>query len=431
MPQETDEIDLIETLLEKPYWVIDFLPSRVPENSGGQFFAAEQYFLKSFRGESLRRKFADFLLKLNCYYAFRVCRDEDTAGTENPDPEVFASWIMQNKGTLNVILSDENAMISLNSDDTHMTVYNPSPELITQIRSLAGVEGLFVWKGESVKRGLILEGGAMRGIFTCGVLDVFMENRITFDGAIGVSAGACFGCNFKSGQIGRAIRYNKKYASDPRYCSIRSLIKTGDLYGADFCYRELPEVLDPFDSEAFRNNPMEFYVAATDVLTGEAVYHQCRDGGREDITWMQASASMPLVSRPVEIGGYTLLDGGIADSVPYAYMEGLGYNRNVIILTQPEGYVKKKSPAVPMIRLLLHRYPKIAEAMAVRHECYNQQIREIKAREDAGDAFVIRPPEDLGISRTEKDPDELERVYQTGRREAEKRLPDLKAFLNR
>ena len=153
-----------------------------------------------------------------------------------------------------------------------------------------------------MKTALIMEGGAMRGMFTCGVMDVLMENGITFDGAAGISAGACFGCNFKSGQIGRPIRYNKEYCRDPRYCSFRSLILTGDLYNADFCYRELPEVLDPFDREAFAKNPMAFYVGATDVETGECVFHRCTDGSGEDMLWFRASASMPVVSRPVRIG---------------------------------------------------------------------------------------------------------------------------------
>ena len=278
-----------------------------------------------------------------------------------------------------------------------------------------------------IRKGLILEGGAMRGMFTCGVLDVFMEEKISFDGAVGVSAGAAFGCNFKSGQIGRALRYNKKYCRDPRYCSFRSLIKTGDLYGVDFCYRELPEVLDPFDREAFLKNPMGFYVTATDIETGEPLYHKCTDGGPSDITWMRASASMPVVSRPVEADGYRLLDGGISDSVPFAFMEQQGYNRNVIILTQPAGYVKHK--IAPLMGLLLRKYPKIAEAMEVRHERYNRQMEEIREREKAGAVFVIRPVEDLGISRTEKDPAELERVYQAGRKQAVEKLPALKAYL--
>ena len=280
-----------------------------------------------------------------------------------------------------------------------------------------------------MKTGLILEGGAMRGMFTCGVLDVFMENNIGFDGAAGISAGAVFGCNFKSKQIGRPVRYNKKYCNDPRYCSIRSLIKTGDLYGVDFCYRELPDILDPFDREAFRNNLIEFYIGATDVKTGKCVFHKCTDGGEADIKWMQASASMPLVSKPVYVDGYLLLDGGIADAVPYRYMENIGYNRNVIVLTQPDGYTKKKSSALPLIRLTMRKYPAIVKAMSLRHEMYNRQMEEIKEREQSGSSLVIRPPEPLGISRTETDPNELERVYQLGRKEAEAALPKIKLFL--
>jgi len=284
-------------------------------------------------------------------------------------------------------------------------------------------------KAGAFKTGLIMEGGAMRGMFTCGVTDVLLENGIGFDGAAGISAGAAFGCNFKSGQIGRAIRYNKRFSRDPRFCSFRSLLTTGDMYGADFCYRQIPDILDPFDREAFRSNPMAFYVGAVDVQTGRCVYHNCLDGGKEDILWMRASASMPIVSRPVPVDGRLLLDGGISDAVPYRFMEDEGYDRNLIILTQPGGYRKEKSSALPLVRLLLRRYPKVARAMAERHEMYNRQMEEIALREKNGVSFVIRPPEALGISRTEKDPEQLERVYQTGRREAESALPALKRFL--
>ncbi len=280
-----------------------------------------------------------------------------------------------------------------------------------------------------MKTGLILEGGAMRGLFSCGVLDVLAENHIHFDGAAGISAGAVFGCNFKSGQIGRAVRYNKAYCRDRRYCSLWSLITTGDLYGADFCYRELPDVLDPFDRAAFRADPMPFWIGATDVDTGRCLYHLCTDGGAEDMAWMRASASMPMVSRPVAVDGLLLLDGGIADPVPYAYMEGLGFDRNVIVLTQPRGYRKEQAKGLPLIRLLLRKTPRIAEAMAVRHIVYNCQMDTLDEREGSGAALVIRPPEPLGISRTERDPDELERVYQMGRREARRRLEEIRCWL--
>ncbi len=279
-----------------------------------------------------------------------------------------------------------------------------------------------------MKTALIMEGGAMRGMFTCGVMDVLMENGITFDGAAGISAGAVFGCNYKSRQIERPVRYTKKYCRDSRYCSIRSLIRTGDLYGADFCYRELPDVLDPFDRKTFADNPMEFYAGATDVATGKCIYHLCMDGGDKDMLWFRASASMPVVSRPVEIDGHAYLDGGISDAVPYAYMEHQGYDRNVIVLTQPKGYRKK--PGIPSImKLFLHRIPKICEAMEHRYEMYNRQMEELDRMEAEETVLIIRPPEDLKIGHTEKNPEELERVYQIGRRETMCRLAEIQSWL--
>ena len=278
-----------------------------------------------------------------------------------------------------------------------------------------------------MKTGLVLEGGAMRGMFSCGVIDVFLENGIAFSGVAGISAGAVFGCNFKSRQIGRPIRYNKRFCADPRYGTWRSLLKTGDLYDADFCYRELPDELDVFDRAAFRQNPLQFYVGATDVDTGEAVYHLCTDGGETDMQWLRASASMPLVSRPVVIDGRRYLDGGIADAVPYQFLESQGYDRCVLVLTRPKGYRKRPSPAP--LRFLLRRQPALAKAMADRHLMYNRQMEAIDQREERGQSLVIRPPEDVRIGRTEKHAAELERVYQMGRQEAERRFRDVQCFL--
>ena len=280
-----------------------------------------------------------------------------------------------------------------------------------------------------MKTALILEGGAMRGMFTCGVLDVLMREKITFDAMAGISAGAVFGCNFKSGQIGRALRYNKKYCGDPRYCSLRSLLLTGDLYGADFCYRELPDELDIFDRQAFRLSPIRFYAGATDVEMGKCLYHECVDGGETDMLWMRASASMPLVSRPVRVDGKRLLDGGIADAVPYAFMEKLGYERNVVILTQPRDYRKQPMKGKPLMKLLLSRQPMIYDALRVRHEMYNRQMDELDRREREGISLVLRPPQDLGIGHRETHPGELERVYRIGEAEARKRIGEIRAFL--
>ena len=280
-----------------------------------------------------------------------------------------------------------------------------------------------------MKRGLILEGGAMRGMFTAGVLDVWMEQGIIFDGAIGVSAGAVFGCNYKSHQIGRSIRYNKKYCKDPRYASFRSFLRTGDVYGADFCYRVLPEQLDPFDTDTFVASPMEFYVTCTDADTGKPVYHKCTDGKAADIQWMRASASMPGVSRLVEIDGYRLSDGGTADSVPLKYFEEIGYDRNVVVLTQPEGYVKKPNQLLPLLSVLCRKTPALLRALKVRHLMYNDTLAYIKAEETKGRCLVIRPPQALHIGSVEHDPAELERVYRIGRAEGEKSAERVRVFL--
>ena len=280
-----------------------------------------------------------------------------------------------------------------------------------------------------MKKGLVMEGGAMRGLFTAGILDVFMENGIRFDGAVGISAGGIFGCNLKSHQIGRGLRYNLKYGRDPRYCSMSSLVKTGDLYGADFCYKKLPYELDPFDFETFEKDPMEFYVGATDVHSGRIVFHKCTDGRDLDLKWFRASASMPLVSTPVEIGGHLLLDGGITDPIPLHFMQHKGYDRNVVILTQPAGYVKEEGVGSLFMNAALRKYPAVAKAMRYRHQLYNSQTKRIARLEAEGKIFVLRPPESLGIGRTENNPKELERVYKIGRKEALAHLDGLKKFL--
>ena len=275
--------------------------------------------------------------------------------------------------------------------------------------------------------GLVLEGGAMRGLFTAGVLDVLMENGVSFDGLVGVSAGAAFGSNFKSGQIGRTLRYNLAFCRDKRYCSFRSYLKTGDLFGADFCYRTLPLELDVFDDAAFCASPMEFYAVATDVDNGEAVYFDCREGGLKALDYIRASASMPLVSRPVEIDGKRFLDGGISDSVPLAFFEGLGYRKNVVVLTKPYGYRKKKMPCGAAFAL--RKLPAVAKAMQKRHLGYNLALSEIEEKEKRGEIFVIRPDAPLPIGHTTHSQKKLRRVYAIGRAVAERELSRLLAYL--
>ena len=281
-----------------------------------------------------------------------------------------------------------------------------------------------------MKKGLVLEGGGMRGIFSAGVMDVLMENDIEFDGGIGVSAGALFGCNYKSKQPGRVIRYNVKYCRNRHYVSYFNLLTTGDIFGVDFCYRKLPFELDIWDHDTFEKNPMEFYVVCTDVITGEPYYHKCTDGMYEDIKYMRASGSMPLVSKVVSIGDWQFLDGSAADSIPLAYFQSIGYEKNLVILTRPKGYVKKKTPALPLMKLKYQKnYPGIVRAMERRHIMYNETLEYIEEQESEGNTFVIRPPRELRISRTASDPEELKRIYRMGRHTAKKYLNRIKEFM--
>ena len=282
-----------------------------------------------------------------------------------------------------------------------------------------------------MKTGLILEGGAMRGLFSAGVMDVLMENNIVFDGAIGVSAGAAFGWNYKSQQPGRVIRYNTRFAKDPRYASFRSWLKTGNLFGAEFCYRTIPNELDLFDAQIFAQNPMEFYVVCTDLQTGKAVYQKCSQVDETCFEWMRASASMPVFSRVVTIDGRPLLDGGMADSIPLRFFEKIGYDTNVLILTQPDGYQKKPNRLFPLIRLCLRKYPQAAQTMQHRHEQYNQTLAYIKQQESTGKILVIRPDTALSIGRVEHHTDRMLAVYQQGRRVAERRLDEIRSFLSK
>ena len=277
--------------------------------------------------------------------------------------------------------------------------------------------------------GLVLEGGGMRGIFSAGVLDVLMEHGISFDCAVGVSAGAAFGCNYKSGQIGRALRYNLNYCKDPRYCSLRSLLRTGDLFGAQFCYRDIPLELDVFDFDTYDRSPMRFYAVCTDLETGQPVYHLCDKADLECFEWIRASASMPLVSRPVQIGRQHLLDGGISDSIPLGFSIRLGLDRHVVILTQPRSYKKKQNSLLPLFRVALRKYPQTVQAIANRHTVYNESRNFVFEQERNGTAFVICPEEPLPIGRTSHDPDCIQSVYQIGRQAAEECLPALASFM--
>ncbi len=282
-----------------------------------------------------------------------------------------------------------------------------------------------------MKKGLILEGGAMRGLFSAGIMDVMMEAGISFDGIIGVSAGAAFGCNYKSGQIGRVLRYNTKYCRDKRFCSFSSLIKTGDLYGAEFCYKTLPEELDAFDYKAYAENPVTFTVVCTDIDTGKPIYKQLDTCRGDEMEYMRASASMPLVSRIVETDGLRMLDGGISDSVPLEYFESCGYEKNIVILTRPCGYRKEKSSSQWLVNFLLRKYPHLTEALTRRHEMYNAQLEYAEKAEAKGRCMIIRPSGELPVSRISKDAEKLRETYRLGQEAGSQNLERIREYLEK
>lgn len=280
-----------------------------------------------------------------------------------------------------------------------------------------------------MKKGLVLEGGAMRGLFTAGVIDVMMEEGIAFDGIVGVSAGSSFGCNYKSHQPGRVLRYNLRFHDDPRYMGLRSLLSTGDLVGAEFAYHTLPLELDIFDCETFERDPMEFHLVCTDVTTGEPVYYKMERVDYDSLEWLRASASMPIATRPVRVAdGRLMLDGGISDSIPLKYFQDEGYERNVVVLTQPRDY-RKKPVRKWVFRLFMRRWPAIVEAMGRRHEMYNAQLDYVGNQVVAGNTFVIAPAEPLPIGRIEMNPEKMKRVYRMGREACRSALPELRRFL--
>lgn len=275
--------------------------------------------------------------------------------------------------------------------------------------------------------GLVIEGGGMRGIYAAGVLDILMEYGITFDGVIGVSAGAIHGCTMVAGQRGRSIRYYKKYCNDDRFMSVKSLLKTGDVVGRDFCYRELPEVLDPFDYEAYQQSPTKFYVTCSNLETGKAEYLEIKDMHKQ-IDLVRASASLPYVSHIVDFDGMKLLDGGCTDSIPVSAFQKMGYTKNVVVLTRDDSYFKKPQSVFPA-KLMYRKYPKFVKALKERHQVYNQTRERIRQMEKDGSIFVIRPSEVLKIGRMCHDAEVIQKIYDIGRKDTKELVDSLQKWI--
>jgi predicted patatin/cPLA2 family phospholipase len=280
-----------------------------------------------------------------------------------------------------------------------------------------------------MKIGLVLEGGAMRGMYTAGVLDVFLENKIKVDGIIGVSAGVLFGVNYLSKQKGRVIRYNKKYSKDKRYMGLHSLVKTGNIINKDFAYYEVPTKLDVFDQKTYSESNIPFYATVTNVETGEAEYIKVDDVFLQ-MELLRATSAMPIVSRIVEIDGKKYLDGAIADSIPIDKMKELGYDKIIVVLTKPKGY-KKKKRGNALTKLFYRKYPMFARTMQNRYRNYNQTIDKISDMESQKEIFVIRPSREVKMSRIEKNPDKLQEMYDLGIKDCQNTIKDLKKYIRK
>lgn len=278
-----------------------------------------------------------------------------------------------------------------------------------------------------MKVGLVLEGGAMRGMYTAAILDCFLDKKIKVDGIIGVSAGALFGVNYCSMQKGRALRYNKKYITDPRYTSLKSLIKTGNIVNIDFAYHEVPFKLDVFDEEAYSKSKTAFYAVITNIKTGQPEYKKIINASIQ-IDELRASGSMPFVSKPVKIGYDYYLDGALGDSIPILKCEEMGYDKIIVVLTRPKDYRKKKRSPL-MAQLFYGKYPKLVEAINTRYQKYNDTLDIIIDKENKKEIFVFRPSIDLNLKRIEKDPEKLQEMYDLGIKDFNDNFKNLKKYL--
>lgn len=278
------------------------------------------------------------------------------------------------------------------------------------------------------RAGLVLEGGAMKGVYTAGVLDFFLDAGIDFEKCYGVSAGACCMCSYLSKQRGRALATMTDYLKDKDYWGLASLLRTGDLFNVRMCYHDIPEKLNPFDYEAFDKNPSRGYAVVTNIETGFAEYIPLQEMHR-DIEAVRASASMPFVSRNVDIGGKMYLDGGLADSIPILHAVTDGCRKNVVVMTKEEGYRRSPMRHAGAARLKYAKYPKVYELIKNRHNTYNETLRYIYEQVEEGTVFLIQPRYKSDVSRTEKDASKLRALYEEGYEEAASRKEELLAFL--
>ena len=288
-----------------------------------------------------------------------------------------------------------------------------------------------IYKGRRnfMKIGLVLEGGAMRGLFTAGVLDIFLDNNVEVTDVVGVSAGTLFGVNYVSKQRGRALRYNLKYINDKRYMNVKSWVRTGNLINKDFTYYKLPFQLDVFDNKTFKESPINFFATVTNIETGEAEFVKIKDAYKQMET-LRATSALPFISEIIEVGDKKYLDGGISNSIPIDFFEKQDFDKVIVILTRPITYRKEKTTGI-QYKLFYKKYPKLVEKLENRYKEYNDTVDKIVELEKEGKLFVIRPSENITIKRLEKDIEKLQKVYDLGLKDGNNIIEDLKQYLEK
>ncbi len=279
------------------------------------------------------------------------------------------------------------------------------------------------------KVGLVLEGGAMRGMYTAAILDSLLDTNIKIDGIIGVSAGALFGVNYCSKQKGRVLRYNKKYVKDPNYMGIKPLLTTGEVVNRKFAYYDLPFKLDIFDEETYSKSKTDFYAVITNIKTGKPEYKKIINTSIQ-IDELRASGSMPYVSKPVKLDDNYYLDGALGDSIPVLKCQEMGYDKVIVILTRPKGYKKKKRNPL-LAKIFYNKYPNLVEAINTRYKKYNDTLEIIEDKINKKEIFVIRPSKDLNLKRIEKDINKLQEMYDLGIKDFQHNLSNLKKYLKK
>lgn len=276
-----------------------------------------------------------------------------------------------------------------------------------------------------MKTGLVLEGGGMRGVYTTGVLDGFLDHGITFDYIIGVSAGACHAASYLSGQRGRSFKISAVYSQDKRYVSVRNFLRTGSMFGMDFIFHQIPDVLEPFDYTAMEQNPAEFVVGVTELETGKPYYFS-KPAIQKVNDIIAASSAIPVFSPPVTLDGCTYLDGGTSDPIPFRKALEDGCDRLVVVLTRPAGYRKTPEGFRSVYRRKFKKHPGMIETLDRRHEIYNEALDELAQLQKGGRAIVFTQSETVPIGRFEKEASKLTRLYETGLRDVETLLPSLR-----